>query len=93
LLPIEDRKPVEPIKESKKAVVLDFNSKFKQRQEEKEAQEMQSHFLNDILPYMDQEDKTRLLEAAKDTDKFNEIFQEVLIKVSFKQALTDAKKG
>jgi hypothetical protein len=89
---LEDPKPIET-KETKKAVVLDFNSKFKQRQEEKEAQEMQSHFLNDILPYMDQEDKTRLLEAAKDTDKFNEIFQEVLIKVSFKQALTDAKKG
>lgn len=75
------------------AKVLDFTSRFKQRQEEKESQEMQSHFLNDILPYIDNEDKTRLLEAAKDTEKFNGIFQDILIKVSFKQALTDIQKG
>lgn len=76
LMPIEESKQpiinevpeVEPVTEetpnkpnNSKGKVLDFNSKFKQKQEEKQANQFFDHFVNNILPYMNKEEQLKLI--------------------------------
>jgi hypothetical protein len=74
---LSDDQPEQPTNKGK---VLDFNSKFKQRQAENERQQALNYFTDNILPYLSYDDKMRLLEAQEDKEKFNIIMYELMLK-------------
>jgi hypothetical protein len=76
----DDKQEPTPNNHNSKGKVLDFNSKFKQRQEENERQQALNYFTDNILPYLSYDDKLRLLEAQENKEKFNTIMYELMLK-------------
>jgi hypothetical protein len=101
LMPIENNEPTndntevetvteetnEPIQNDYKGKckVLDFNSKFKAKQQENERIQALDYFTNNVLPYLSYEDKIRLLEAQGDKEQFNAIMYELMLKSKAEQ--------
>jgi hypothetical protein len=74
--------------------VLDFSSRFKAKQEQKETIEMKNHFLNNVMPYMDKEEIDQLQSAYKSNDenKLNEIWQRLMLTTAVKRATNEILK-
>jgi hypothetical protein len=84
---LEDEKTITaPTKESGK--VLDFSSKFKQKQEQEETEKMMDHFLQNVLPYMDREDQLKLTSAyrSNNDEEVNKIWNELMLSTTVKRA-------
>jgi hypothetical protein len=88
---LEDEQPtLEPTKHnnSKGGKVLDFSSKFKQKQEQEETEKMMDHFLQNVLPYMDRDDQLKLTSAYRNNndEEVNKIWNELMLSTAVKRA-------
>jgi hypothetical protein len=80
----KQQEPINPIKNN----VIDFSSRFQQKQQQKETEEMTSHFINNVLPYMEQNEVNELQQAYKSNDenKLNQIWQRLMLSTAVKRA-------
>jgi hypothetical protein len=62
----------EPVKMGK---ILDFSSRFKAKQEKKEMDTMTTHFIDNVLPYLDQSELIELQQAYNSNDKIRNRIQ------------------
>lgn len=66
----EYKEPKQPEqKQQPKNNVIDFNSRLKQKQEKEEVNNMKTHFIDNILPYLDQSELIELQKAYNSKDK------------------------
>jgi hypothetical protein len=66
---INYEEPKQPEQNQQHNNVIDFNSRLKQRQEKKETENMTTHFIDNILPYLDQSELIELQKAYNSNDK------------------------
>lgn len=88
LMPIEANLP------KHKGIILDFNSKLKAKQEKQEIEELTSHFIDNILPYLTNEEIDSLQQAytTKDNNKFNQLLSKLMLSTAVKRAAKDVLK-
>lgn len=78
---------------SKVTKVLDFNSRFKQKQEQQEQEKLYDQFLNTILPYMTPEEQLEMVEVYKtdDNTKIGVFFDKIALKTAVRRAKEEMK--
>ncbi|PLR99611.1 LPD25 domain-containing protein [Bacillus sp. T33-2] len=71
-----------------KGKVLDFNSRFKQKQEQQETENMTDHFLENVLPFLNQDELFNLQAAYKSNneEELNNIWQQLMLKTAVRRA-------
>ncbi|WP_137743286.1 LPD25 domain-containing protein [Robertmurraya siralis] len=88
--PLEDFTPTTPEKlnKSAKGNVLDFSTRFQQKQEKEEINRLTNHWLNNILPYMTNEEIDQLQQAYKvdDDQQIERIFTKISLSTAVKRA-------
>ncbi len=84
----------ESIQQPSNGKVLDFSSKFKRKQEEQETKEMTSHFIDNILPYMSQEEINNLQGAYTEgnEEELNAVWQRLMLSTAVKRAKAEILK-
>lgn len=60
--------------------VLDFTSRFQQKQEKQEQAEAMDFFTSQVLPYLSFEDKMKLYTAQEDAETFNSMMFDLMVK-------------
>jgi hypothetical protein len=79
-----------PITETPKCngKILDFNSRFKAKQEKKETQEMTTHFIDNVLPYLNMDEVTEMKNAyeSKDEKELDAVWQKLMMITAIRRA-------
>jgi hypothetical protein len=74
--------------------VLDFNSRFQAKQDKQETESIKNHFLNNVLPYMTQ-DEINQLQAVylnNNEDELNTLWTKLMLSTSVKRATEEVLK-
>jgi hypothetical protein len=91
---IKQKETIQPEEPKKMGKVLDFNSKFKQRQEKQEVNKMTDHFIENILPYLNTDELTELQAAytSKDEKEVDNIWQKLILVTAVRRAKDEILK-
>ena len=71
-----------------KGIVIDFSERFKRKQQENEINQMKDHFINNVLPFINENELFDLQKAynSNDKDKLDVIWQKLMLSTAVRRA-------
>jgi hypothetical protein len=81
-------------KENKNGKVLDFSSRFKAKQEKKEMESMTNHFIDNVLPFLNNDELIELQKAynSKNTSELDSLWQRLMMITAVRRVKHDMLK-